>query len=76
VYERQNQVIDEDCLEEEKEELVIQRVKVQVEIKKVVNQEKFAVEFTRKAGPLRLFYSEVKKYRAEVNACNDTLLVN
>ena len=35
------------------------------------DEEKFAVEFTRKSGNQKLFYEEVKKYQADMVAFND-----
>ena len=46
----------------------------QVEILKVPNQNKYCVNFSRKAGCAMLFYDQVTKYLAELDLCNNATL--
>lgn len=55
-------------------EPIYERAKVQVEILKVPNQEKFCVDFKRKAGSAILFYDNANKYIDLLELCNNTTL--
>ena len=46
----------------------------QIEILKVPNQNKYCVNFSRKAGCAMLFYDQVTKYLAELDLCNNATL--
>ena len=52
----------------------MQQATIQAEIKKVKDQDRYAVEFTRKSGNNQLFYKEVRKYLDEMVAFNDNWL--
>lgn len=52
----------------------MQQATIQAEIKKVKDQDRYAVEFTRKTGNNQLFYKEVRKYFDEMVAFNDNWL--
>lgn len=52
----------------------MQQATIQAEIKKVKDQDRYAVEFTRKSGNNQLFYKEVRKYLDEMVAFNDNCL--
>ena len=49
-----------------------ERCNIQVEILKVKDQEKYCVEFQRKAGSAILFYDEASKYIDALELCNNT----
>ena len=55
-------------------EAVFERVEIQVEISKVQGQDKFCVEFKRKAGSSILFYDSANKYIDLLELCNNTTL--
>lgn len=51
-----------------------ERAKVQVEILKVPGQDKYCVDFKRKAGSAILFYDVANTYIEALDMCNDTQL--
>ena len=73
MFEARKEFLDDeaDQTEENKQEPYVQQATIQVEIKKVKDQEKTAVEFTRKSGNMKLFYEKVKEYLDEMVAFND-----
>lgn len=55
-------------------EPIYERAKLQVEILKVPDQEKYCVDFQRKAGSAILFYDNANKYIDLLELCNNTTL--
>ena len=55
-------------------EPIFERAKLQVEILKVPNQEKYCVDFQRKAGSAILFYDNANKYIDLLELCNNTTI--
>ena len=53
---------------------ILEQCKAQVEILKVPNQEKFCINFSRKAGSAMLFYDFANKYMDLLELCNNTTL--
>lgn len=67
--------VEKQINEGEQEELVrAEKSRVQVEILKVPNQEKYCVNFTRKAGSSILFYDNANKYIDLLELCNNATL--
>ena len=63
-----------DISEGQEVEPIFERAKLQVEILKVPDQEKFCVDFQRKAGSAILFYDNANKYIDLLELCNNTTL--
>ena len=55
-------------------EPIFERAKLQVEILKVPDQEKWCVDFQRKAGSAILFYDNANKYIDLLELCNNTTI--
>lgn len=55
-------------------EPVYEKTNIQVEISKVPGQDKYCVEFKRKAGSAILFYDCANKYIDMMELCNNTTL--
>ena len=72
VFEAEKTFIDEEQQDNSNQEPYKQQALIQAEIKKVKDQERYAIEFTRKSGNNQLFYKEVKKYFEEMVAFNDS----
>ena len=53
---------------------MVEQATVQVEILKVPDQDKYCVDFQRKAGSAILFYDNVNKYIDLLELCNNTNL--
>ena len=54
--------------------MMTERAQIQVEITKVPGQEKYCVDFQRKAGSAILFYDNANKYIDLLELCNNTTL--
>lgn len=69
------QIIDGENENEQEQTPLNQEVSmVSVQILKVPDQEKFCVNFTRKAGSSILFYDSANKYIDLLELCNNTTL--
>lgn len=55
-------------------EPILEMAKIQVEITKVPNQDKYCVDFQRKAGSAILFYDSANKYIDLMELCNNTTI--
>ena len=74
-FEVQKQIndMDEDQ-EESKQEAIFERTQIQVEILKVPGQDKYCVDFQRKAGSTILFYDKAGEYMELLKLCNNATL--
>ena len=61
-------------VEGEEVEPVFEQAKIQVEILKVPGQDKYCVDFQRKAGSAILFYDNANKYIDLLELCNNATL--
>jgi len=55
-------------------EPIYERAKIQVEILKVPDEEKYCLAFQRKAGSAILFYDNAIKYMDLLELCNNTTI--
>jgi len=55
-------------------EPIFEMAKIQVEITKVPDQDKYCVDFQRKAGSAILFYDSANKYIDLMELCNNTTI--
>ena len=63
--------------EEEGEEVatpIFEHAKIQVEITKVPDQDKYCVDFQRKAGFAILYYDQAMAYSQKLDLCNNATL--
>ena len=65
---------DDSAAAQQSPEEMTEQATVQVEILKVPDQDKFCVDFKRKAGSAILFYDNVNKYIDLLELCNNTTL--
>lgn len=65
---------DEQAAAQQEQDSMLENAKVQVEILKVPGQDKYCVDFKRKAGSAILFYDSVNKYMDLLELCNNTTL--
>lgn len=75
-FSESKQINAEDDEEESKSDAdaIFEKTNIQVEILKVAGQDKYCVDFKRKAGSAILFYSQVEKYKNAMQVCNNTTL--
>jgi len=68
--------VSEDCAEAgtETNHRIAEQCKASIEILKVPDQQKYCVNFIRKAGSAMLFYDEANKYIGLLELCNNTEL--
>ena len=53
---------------------VFEQAKIAVEITKVPNQDKYCVDFQRKAGSAILYYDQAMAYSTKLDICNNATL--
>ena len=69
--------VEKQITEDEKTEenaMLTERAQIQVKITKVPDQEKYCVDFQRKAGSAILFYDNANKYIDLLELCNNTTI--
>ena len=77
-FDLEKKIFDEDDVAAADQQIdggFMEKAKVQVEICKVPDQEKYCVDFQRKAGSSVLFYDNVNKYMDLLELCNNTTMV-